>query len=129
MTEMPMYGDQHEVDRARHVVARVLGLLGHVRDGLDAGVREHRDRQREDQLRQARRGAEVHLMDQQRGIEHEHRTEQDHQDLRAEVGDGEHEVHPRRLTETADVEHHQQRQHDERGDDVARRVVQCVQPG
>ena len=44
------HGDQHEVDRLRHVVAGVLGLLGHVRDGLDAGVGDHRDRQREDQL-------------------------------------------------------------------------------
>jgi len=118
------HGDQHEVDGLGDVVAGVLGLLGHVRDGLDPRVGDHRDRQREDQLRPARSQPEMHLVDQQRGVEHEHEAEADEQHLRAEVGDRQEQVELGRLAQAADVQGGEQHDRHEAADDVARVVRQ-----
>ena len=56
-------GDPHAVDRLRDRPALVLGLLGHVRDRLDAGVGDHADRDRQDEVRPRRRLADVDVVD------------------------------------------------------------------
>ncbi len=120
------HGDQHEVDGLGYVVAGVLGLLGHVGDRLDPGVGDHRDRQREDQLRPGRRHSEMDLVDEQRRVQDEHEPEPDQQDLRAEVGDGEEQVEFGRLAETADVQRGEQHDRDQPADDVARVVGEAA---
>ena len=116
--------DQDVVDRPRHVPARVDRLLGHVRDGLDPGIGEHRQRQREDQVRVRRRRAEIDLVDEQRRVQDQHRADGDDQHLRGEVEHREDEVEVRRFPEPPDVQPGQGRDHDQAADHVARRVRQ-----
>ena len=116
--------DQHEVDRLRHVVARVARLLGHVRDRLDAGVGDHRDRQREDQLLVAGRRAQVDLVDEHRRVEDQDRAEHDQQHLGDQVGDRQEDVQPGRLAQPADVQRREQGDDDDAADDVAGVVPQ-----
>ena len=52
-------GARDQLDRTRDVSRRVARLLGEVRDGLDAGVGDHRDRDREREVRPRRRDAPV----------------------------------------------------------------------
>ena len=56
--------------------------------------------------------AEVHLVDQQRRVEHEHQAQPDEQDLRAEVSDRQEQVELGRLAEPADVQSSEQRNRD-----------------
>jgi hypothetical protein len=121
-------GDDHEVDRLGDLRAGVPGLLGHVGDRLDAGVGEHRQRQREDQLAPAGRDAEVHLVDQQRGVEHQEHAHGHQQHLRAQIHDREDEVELGGLPQSADVQHRQRGHHDQAADDVVRVVLEGVQP-
>ncbi len=123
------HGEHDEVHGLRHLPARIGGLLGHVRDRLDARVGEHRQRQREDQFLPARHAAEVHLVDQQRRVEDERKAEADEQDLGAEVDDREHEVELGRLAEPADVQPGQQRDHDQAPEDVVRVVLERAEAG
>ena len=116
--------DQDVVDRQRHVPARVARLLGHVRDGLDPGVGEHGQRQREDQMRVARRRAQVDLVDEQRRVQHEYRADADDQDLGGQVEHSEHEVEVRGLADPADVQPGEQRDHDQAADHVSGRMGQ-----
>jgi hypothetical protein len=102
-------------------------LLGHVRDGLDARVGEHRQRQGEDQFFPGRHAAEVHLVDQQGRVQDEHAADSDEQDLRAQVEDRKDEVEPCRLAQAADVQRGQQHHDDQPTDDVAGIVVERVQ--
>jgi hypothetical protein len=111
--------NQDVVDRARHVPARVARLFGHVRDGLDPGVREHRERQREDQVRVARRRAQMNLVDEQGRVQHKHDADTDDQDLRGEVEQGEDEIEVGRLADPPDVQPREQRDHDQTADHVA----------
>ena len=120
----PEHRDQHQVDRFGHLLARIAGLLGHVGDGLDPGVGEHRDRDGEDQLREARRGPEVHLVDQHRGMEHQHRAEPDQGNLGEEVEHRKADVQVGRLTQPADVDQGEDRDRRHPADHVARRVTE-----
>ena len=83
---------------------RFLGLLGHVRDRLDAGVGDHRDRDPEGEFAPTRRYAEVDVVDQDVRAEHEDDADPDQHDLGGEVGDREDEVEFRGLLGAADVE-------------------------
>ena len=116
--------EEHHVDRLGHVAPGVLRLLGHVRDLLDAGVGDHRDREREDELRPRGRRTQVHLVHEQRGIEHEHGADDDEQHLRGQVDDGEDEVELGRLAQPADVQRREQGDGDDPADDVAGVVVE-----
>ena len=116
--------DHDEVDRARDIAARILCLLGHIGNGLDARVGDHRHRQREEHLGPAGRGAEVDLVDKQRGIQHQHEAHEHEQDLRAEIGHGEDQVQARRLAQAPYVQPDQQRDRDQPTDDVARVVCE-----
>ena len=118
------HGDQHEVDRLGDVVVGVLGLLGHVRDRLDPGVGDHRDREAEQQLAEARRHPEVHLVDQQRRVEDQHGPQCDQQALGDQVRHGQEQVQLGRLADPADVQRRQAGDHDDTADDVPRAVVQ-----
>ncbi len=71
----------------------------------------------------------MHLVDEQRRVEHEHDAEADEQHLRAEVGDGEEQVQLGRLAEPADVQRGEQRDRDEAADDVAGVVRQRREEG
>jgi hypothetical protein len=71
----------------------------------------------------------VHLVHEQRRVQHEDRAEDYDQPLRAEVRDGEEEVDLRRLAEAADVQHDEDRQRDQRGDDVPGRMADRMQAG
>ena len=121
------HGQHHEVDCFWHLASRVARLLGHVRHGLDPRVRKHRQRQGEDQFFPRRHAAEVHLVDQQRGVEHQHEPDPDQQDLRAQVGDGKDEVEFGRLAQAADVQRHQQPHDDQAAEDVVGVVLERVQ--
>jgi hypothetical protein len=116
--------DEDQVDCLRHIPARVAGLLGHIRDCLDPGVGEHRERQRKDRVVPARDRPEVHLVDQERRLQHEERADDDDHDLRREVGDRQEEVELRRFADPADVQRGQRGDDDEAADDVARVVRQ-----
>ena len=106
-------------------LAGVARLLGHVRDGLDPGVGDHRDREREDQLREARRHAEVDLVDQHRRVEDQHRAEHDQRDLGARG-----RASARKMFSLADspsprmLSSGEQRDHRDAADDVPGRVAQ-----
>ena len=71
----------------------------------------------------------MHLVDQQRGLEHQHEAQADEQHLRAEVGDGQEEVELGRLAEAADVERGEQHDRDQPTDDVARVVRERGEEG
>ncbi len=125
---MPAYtrehGDDDQVDGLRHLLAGVGGLLGHVRHGLDPRIGEHRQRQGEDQFFPCRGHAEVDLVDQQRGVQHQHRTHRHQQDLRAQVDDREDEVQLRRLAQAPDVQSGQRDDDDQAADNVAGVVLE-----
>ena len=120
--------EHNKVDGLGHLPAGVLGLLGHVRDRLDARVGEHRQRQREDQFFPRGHAAEMHLVDQQRRVQDQHGAQADEQDLRAEVENRQHEVELRRLAQAADVQPGQQRDDDQPAEDVIRVVLQRSKP-
>ena len=116
--------DHHPVDRLGHGPARVLGLLGHVRDRLDPGVGEHAQRDRDEEVAPRRRDAEVNVVDQDLRREHQHEPDEHDQHLGAEVDHRQHEVHADRLLDAADVD---RGEHDDRhdpGDHVAGRVLE-----
>ncbi len=117
-------GDHDAVDRARDRRRLVSGLLGHVRDRLDAGVGDHRDGDRDDEVLPGRRDPEVDVVHEDLRREDEHEPEHHEQELRREVGDGEQDVEPRRLLDAEDVDHRQQRDDDDPADHVARPVAQ-----
>ena len=123
--EDPEHGDQHVVDRAGHVVVRVARLLGHVRHGLDSGVGDHRDREREDQLPVGGHRSEVDLVHEHRRVEDEDCAQDHQQDLGHQVGDREEDVQIRGLAQAADVQPGQHRDHHEAPDDVPRVVPQA----
>ena len=60
--------DRDEGDRARDVPRRVARLLGEVRDRLDAGVGDHRDRDRQEEVGPGRRDAERDVVNQVWGL-------------------------------------------------------------
>ncbi len=122
------HGDHHALDRLGNRLGLVLGLLGHVRDRLDAGVRDHADRDRDEEVLPLRRYAEVDVLGEDPRIEDEEQTGDDHQQLRKEVRDREADVDPGRLLDAAHVH---QRQHDDqadREDDVPGAVAQRLHP-
>ena len=71
----------------------------------------------------------MHLVDQERGVEDQHQSHPDEQDLRAQVEDRQDEVELCRLAETPDVQGGQQDDDDESADDVPGVVVERVQAG
>ena len=97
-------GEEDEVDRPRHILIGVARLLGHVRDGLDARVGEHGQREREHRVVPRRNRAEVDLVDEERGIQDEEGADDYDQHLGPEIDDGEDEVELGRLADPADVQ-------------------------
>ena len=67
-------------------------------------------------------------MDQQRGIEHQHRTDRHQQDLRREIDDRKDEVELGRLAQAADVQAREGDDHDQSAEDVTGVVVEPSQP-
>ena len=118
------HGGDDRLDRARDRVRLVHGLLGHVRDRLDARIGDHPDRDRDEEVFPRRRDAEVDVVDQHVRREHEHDADGHEQQLRREVGDREHDVQPRGLLDADDVDDRQHRHHADAEDDVAGRVLQ-----
>ena len=118
-------GGRDPGDRARDVTRRVARLLGEGRDGLDARVRDHRNRDREQEMPprrsdspvQVRREDDVRMEDEREADHHE-------QQLRGEVDDGEEDVQARGLADPDDVQHHEQRDDAHSADDVPRVLAQ-----
>ena len=113
-----------ELVRGRDRAHRVAGLLGEVGDGLDAGVREHRDRDRDREVRPRRRDAPVDVLDERLGAEDEREADDDEQELRREVDHRERDREPRRLLHADDVQRDEHDDHDRAAHDVPRVLVQ-----
>ena len=111
--------DHHQADAARDRFGRVLGLLGHVGDRLDAGVGDHPDRDAEREVAPGRGDAEVDVVDQDLRAEDEDEADPDQHDLGRKVGDGEDQVELRRLLGAADVDQGEGDDQHRAADDVA----------
>jgi hypothetical protein len=111
-------GDRDEPDRARNVPRRVASLLREVRDGLDAGVGDHRHRNREEEGAPRRGDSPVHVVDEDARAEDEDEAEDDEQELRREVDDGEKDVQAGGLLDPDDVQPDEQQDHERAADDV-----------
>ena len=107
-----------ELVRAWHVSRRVPRLLGEVGDRLHPRVRDHRDRDPEEELAPGRRDAEVDVADQDVRVEDQRGPDQHEQELRREVEDGEDDVEPCRLPQPEDVQRDEDRDHRRAADDV-----------
>ncbi len=114
------HGRDHHPGAAGDRARGVARLLGHVRDRLDPGVRDHPDRDAEREVAPARHGAEVDLADQQVGVEDEREADRDERDLGQQIGDREHDVEARRLLGPLHVQRRQQRDHADAEEDVGR---------
>ena len=110
--------EHHVHDRARHVARRVDRLLRHVRDRLDAGVGNHRHRDRDHEVVPAGRDAEVDVGLQHVRREHRDQADRDQQRLRAQVGQRQEDVEAGRLLHAHDVQRHQQQHYDRAAVDV-----------
>ena len=97
-------GEPDAADRGRDRLGLVLGLLGEVRDRLDAGVGDHAERDREQEVRPRRRDAEMDVVDERRGTEHEHDADDHEQQLGHEVDDRERDVQAGGLLDAAHVD-------------------------
>ena len=122
----------HEPDRGeeapRQRPARLARLLGEVGDGLEAGVGEHRQRQREREVVPGRRDAEVGPLRERVRREEQRETEDHEQELRREVEPGDDEARRVELG-TAHEPHGGDREDDADGDDdVPRRLAKAVDP-
>ena len=109
-----------ELVRVRHGASGIAGLLGEVRDGLDAGVREHRHGNGDREVRPRRRDAPVHVVDEHVGAEHEREADDDEQDLRGEVDDCQRDRELRGLLHADDVQRDEDDDDDHADDDVPR---------
>ena len=110
--------DRDELDRTRNRARRLARLFREIRDGLDPGVREHRDRDRDREVRPRRGDAPVDVVDEHLRAEHQHRPHQDEQHLRREVDDREDHGEPRGLLDADDVQRDERDDHDHAADDV-----------
>jgi hypothetical protein len=108
----------------RGIVLPKSRLLGHVGDSFDAGVRHHRHWDRDQEVADLRGGAEVNLLDQQRGIEDQHRPYHHEPDLGQKVGDSEADVDPRGLLSPDDVDETKDQDDGDAGEDVGRRLLE-----
>jgi hypothetical protein len=118
--------DDHPVDRGRDRLRLVLGLLGHVRDRLDAGVGDHPHRDGEEEVLPRRGDPEVDVVDQRARREDEHEADHHEQQLGEEVDHGQQYVDAGRLL---DAHHVDQAEDDDDADaeeDVRRAVAQRV---
>ena len=102
----------------------VLGLLGQVRDRLDAGVGDHADGIASRKCDHVGATPRSTLPHERRRREHEDDAEQDEQQLRHEVDDGERDVQARGLLRAEDVDGAEDRDDDRADDDVRRRGAQ-----
>ncbi len=119
-------GDHHALDRRRDRVVRVARLAGHVRDRLDARVRDGADRDRQQELGQGRRLAEERqVVDEDPRVEDQRDAEAHDRQLAAEVDHGEDEVDADRVLDAAHVDECQQRDDDRRQHDVPRRLLEA----
>jgi hypothetical protein len=110
---------RHQVG-ARDVADRVARLLGEIRGGLDPGVRDHPDRDREEEVSPGGRRAPLDVLDEDLGAEHEHEADQDEEELRREVDDRERHVQRRGLADPDDVQPDEHEDDGGAGDDVPR---------
>ena len=110
----------------RQRLPRLARLGRQVRDGLEPGEGEHREREREDERVPGRRGAEVDSLPEALPREQEGESEADDEQVREEGEDGDEDrgrVHPGTAHE-ADPCHAENRDHAE--DDIPRRVREGV---
>ena len=114
------HGDGHPRDRARDVLRRVACLLCEIRDGLDPRVRDHRDRNREREVRPGRRDAEVDVRAEAVRAEDQREPDSDQKQLRGEVDQREEDVESRSLLDPDDVDRDEDDDHDGAADDVPR---------
>ena len=117
-------GDNHTVDRLGHRDRLVLGLFGHVGDRFDTGVGDHPERDGQQELRPRRRNPELDVRHEHVGREDQHEAEDDEEELRREVDQGEGDVDAGRLLRPENVDCGKHRDYDDRGDDVGRRAAQ-----
>jgi hypothetical protein len=104
--------DHDPLDRRGDGPVGVLGLAGHVGDGLDPRVGDGPERDGDQQVRPARRRAdEVEVAQQRLGAEDEEEAGQDDRELREEVDRRQDDVDAHRVLDPADVdqgeEHHE----------------------
>ena len=108
------HGAGDELVGVGHAPRRLARLLGEVGDGLHPRVGEHRDRDREREVRPGGRDAPVDVVDEDRGAEDEEHAEQDEQHLGREVEHREDDRELRRLLDADDVERDEDHDHDRR---------------
>ena len=116
--------EHHALDRARYRSRLVARLLRHVRDRLDPRVGDHPDRDRDQEVAPARRGAEVHVADQHVRRQHERDPDHHQQELRREVDHRQEDVQARSLFDADDVDDRQQRHDADAEEDVAGAVLE-----
>ena len=116
--------DHDEADALGNRARRVLGLLGHVGDRLDAGVGDHPDRDTEREVAPSRGDAEVDIVDQDLRAEDQHEADADKHNLRSEIGDGEDQVEFRRLLGAADVDQGKGEDQNRAANDIARAIAE-----
>jgi hypothetical protein len=114
------HGDRNPGDRPRDRTHRVACFLGEIRNGLDAGVRDHRDRDRKQERAPRRCDAEMDVLRQHVRMEDQEEPEPDEQQLRREVDHRQEDVEPGCLLNADDVEADQQPGEREPDDDVPR---------
>ncbi len=113
-------GDRDEPDRAGDRPPRLTRLLGQVRDGLDAGVGDHRDGDGEREVRPGRGDAKVDVRSEDVHVEDQHEAGDDEQELGREVDHREEDVQGGRLLDPDDVDPDQDDDDDDAADHVPR---------
>ncbi len=113
-------GARDELVRLRDVAGRVARLFGEVRHRLDAGVREHRDRDRDEELAPRRCDAELDVVDEDLRAEDQDEADDHEKRLRREVDHREQDVQVRGLLDADDVDPDEEDDHDRAADDVPR---------
>ena len=116
--------DDHEVDGARHVLARARRLLGHVGHRLDAGVGDGADGETVEKAFPGRCDPPLDLVEQDLRLEEQHQRDDHDQHLGAEIEHGEDDVEARRLFDADDVDHDEDGDGDRSADDVVGRVLE-----
>ena len=117
-------GERDQLVGVRDVARRVAHLLRQVGDRLDAGVGEHRDRDRDEELIPRRCDAELDVRRERVDVEDEEEADPHEQGLGREVDDCEEHVQARGLPHAHDVDPDQEDDDDRAADDVPRVLAQ-----
>ena len=115
--------DDDVVDGAWYVSPRIGRLFGHVRDRLDARVRDGADGEAIQEIAPGRRYTPDDLVDQQTRREQQHQRDDHDEDLCREVEQREDDVEACGLFDADDIDDHEQ----DGGDDAADGVVRPLE--